>query len=235
MKINFLTFRITYLGHCSLIIDLAISPCRKYVATGDRDEKIRISHYPNTFDIESYCLGHRKFVSKLAFYLNGILISSSGDGYLKFWDYVKGVPLKSAVLQTKNDPIRNFELCSNFILIETRSKNNQSLNLYEIKNQQSNLELVFLQNLPVKDILFYKWNSIHNRIVISSHSEFYWYQYNNLNDQFEINGKFHFNDHFQLLIDSRVHFDFEILMKKSFDCEDDFITRNKKLKTYITV
>ena len=41
-----------------LIFLQAITNDDKYLATADRDEKIRISHYPNAYNIQSYCLGH---------------------------------------------------------------------------------------------------------------------------------------------------------------------------------
>ena len=33
---------------------------QKYVITADRDEKIRISHFPNAYNIKAYCLGHNE-------------------------------------------------------------------------------------------------------------------------------------------------------------------------------
>ncbi|KAJ1676992.1 WD repeat-containing protein 4 [Spiromyces aspiralis] len=56
------------LGHVSILTDLASimtarmcgftwskNGSREYILSADRDEKIRISRYPNTYNIESYC------------------------------------------------------------------------------------------------------------------------------------------------------------------------------------
>ncbi|KAK5640185.1 hypothetical protein RI129_010996 [Pyrocoelia pectoralis] len=80
------------LGHLSMLLDIAISDCGKYVITCDRDEKIRVSSYPNAYNIVSFCLGHEEFVTNLKVYGN-ILISGSGDGTIRFWDFVNGKQL----------------------------------------------------------------------------------------------------------------------------------------------
>lgn len=77
------------LGHLSVILDIAISECGKYLITSDRDEKIRVSHFPNCYNIASYCLGHTEFVNRLKI-IKDKLISSSGDGTIRIWDFVKG-------------------------------------------------------------------------------------------------------------------------------------------------
>lgn len=66
---------------------------QKYIITSDRDEKIRISRYPNSYNIENYCLGHTSFVSSLSLVpYNGVdyLISGDGEGVLFLWDFIVG-------------------------------------------------------------------------------------------------------------------------------------------------
>lgn len=50
------------LGHASLLTDFALSIDEKYIITADRDEHIRVSWYPQGYNIEMYCLGHEKYV-----------------------------------------------------------------------------------------------------------------------------------------------------------------------------
>ncbi|XP_057662446.1 tRNA (guanine-N(7)-)-methyltransferase non-catalytic subunit wuho [Diorhabda carinulata] len=101
---------ILLLGHLSVILDIAISDCGKYLITSDRDEKIRVSHFPNCYNIASYCLGHTEFVNRLKI-LKDILISSSGDGTIRFWDFVRG---KQLSLIDTNSFIQNENLLQNF-------------------------------------------------------------------------------------------------------------------------
>jgi len=80
------------LGHLSMLLDVITSADGKYVITCDRDEKIRVSHLPNAYNIASYCLGHEEFVTSLALLPHdvSILVSCSGDGSLCLWDFVNG-------------------------------------------------------------------------------------------------------------------------------------------------
>lgn len=48
------------LGHTSLLTAMALTQDEKYIITADRDEHIRVSHYPEGYDIERFCLGHSK-------------------------------------------------------------------------------------------------------------------------------------------------------------------------------
>lgn len=80
------------LGHLSLLLDVLQTNDEKYIITSDRDEKIKVSCYPNTYNIQTYCLGHKEFVNHIEFlpHNNMLLVSSSGDGALKVWEYIKG-------------------------------------------------------------------------------------------------------------------------------------------------
>ncbi|KAI9193091.1 WD40-repeat-containing domain protein [Polychytrium aggregatum] len=89
------------LGHVSIILDLALSPCGKYIITADRDEKIRVTHYPHSYDIQSFCLGHNEFVSTIAIpaWAPKTLLSGGGDPYLIAWNYVHGEQLYTVDLR----------------------------------------------------------------------------------------------------------------------------------------
>ncbi|XP_071571986.1 tRNA (guanine-N(7)-)-methyltransferase non-catalytic subunit WDR4 [Temnothorax nylanderi] len=85
------------LGHLSMLLDILVTQDTKYVLTTDRDEKIRVSMFPNCYNILSYCLGHAKFVTNISElpHDKSILISCGGDGAFKLWDYKRGSELMS--------------------------------------------------------------------------------------------------------------------------------------------
>ncbi|KAJ7307093.1 WD40 repeat-like protein [Mycena albidolilacea] len=80
------------LGHASFLTAFLLSSDEKFIITADRDEHIRISWYPQGYTIETYCLGHKKFVSAIHvpdFSLTE-LVSGGGDPMLKIWDWMTG-------------------------------------------------------------------------------------------------------------------------------------------------
>lgn len=85
------------LGHLSMLLDILITQDMKYILTTDRDEKIRVSMFPNCYNIVSYCLGHAKFVTNISElpHRKNVLISCGGDGIFKLWDYMLGSELMS--------------------------------------------------------------------------------------------------------------------------------------------
>ncbi|KAI8033999.1 tRNA (guanine-N(7)-)-methyltransferase non-catalytic subunit wuho [Drosophila gunungcola] len=81
------------LGHLSVVYDILWSEDQQHIITCDRDDKIRVTNYPATFDIHSYCLGHREFVSGLALLTDQHIASASGDKTLRVWNYIQGKEL----------------------------------------------------------------------------------------------------------------------------------------------
>jgi len=78
------------LGHLSMLLDIQMDPKGKFVLTADRDEKIRVSKFPNSYNIHNYCLGHTEFVTSICLFGDDLLLSGSGDGSVKVWKYLEG-------------------------------------------------------------------------------------------------------------------------------------------------
>ncbi|KAM9850975.1 tRNA (guanine-N(7)-)-methyltransferase non-catalytic subunit wdr4 [Aulostomus maculatus] len=85
------------MGHLSMVLAVTTCPNDKYIITADRDEKIRVSHLRAPYDIQSFCLGHQQFVSALLVPSGHPrwLLSGSGDGTMKLWEYLSGRQLQS--------------------------------------------------------------------------------------------------------------------------------------------
>lgn len=91
------------LGHfCSIITSVSLSHDGKFIATTDRDHRVRVSILPSTNhimqgapEIQSFCFGHTLFVTCAKFVRRAadgaeLLVSGSGDGTIRLWDYQTG-------------------------------------------------------------------------------------------------------------------------------------------------
>lgn len=92
-------------GHtASVITDMAIAPCDSYLVTADRDEKIRVSNFPQLASISTYCLGHTNVVTSVGFITLSekfYLVSSGWDHMLCLWDYTNGILLSQLQLSSR--------------------------------------------------------------------------------------------------------------------------------------
>ena len=75
-------------GHCATIItDIVFA--KGFMASSDRDEKIFVCKFPQTFVIQSICVGHKQHISCMASTGEQIL-SGSADGTIRLWDVETG-------------------------------------------------------------------------------------------------------------------------------------------------
>jgi tRNA (guanine-N(7)-)-methyltransferase subunit TRM82 len=82
---------------------------KSWILTSDRDEKIRVSMFPESFIIHGYLLGHQAFVSCLDAKGNRCA-SVSGDDSLRLWDFVDLKQLAVATeISLNNDKNENDE------------------------------------------------------------------------------------------------------------------------------
>lgn len=85
-----LTKEMSVAGHtASVITEIASNPINSFVASADRDEKIRVSKFPDFENIDGFCLGHKSVVSSVqSIAIQGVtyLISSGWDNRLILWD-----------------------------------------------------------------------------------------------------------------------------------------------------
>ncbi|EGF97011.1 uncharacterized protein MELLADRAFT_118725 [Melampsora larici-populina 98AG31] len=90
-------------GHVSILTSLTFIPIQPtpLLVSADRDEHVRLSRYPNAWSIESFLLGHQRFVGALLWVPDnsgqtGVLISGGGDDEIYVWD-VKEAKLKQKI------------------------------------------------------------------------------------------------------------------------------------------
>lgn len=91
----------TLLGHTtSMIVHLTVNKDSSLLLTGDRDEKIRVSGFPRTSLIKSYCLGHSKSLTKVATssLTPELAVSTSLDNTIKLWSITSGTLFDSEEL-----------------------------------------------------------------------------------------------------------------------------------------
>lgn len=86
------------LGHVSMLTDIISvknTAGQRFVITSDRDEHIKISHYPQCFIVDKWLFGHKQFISSMdcPSWNPSLLFSAGGDDSIFSWDWVKGTLL----------------------------------------------------------------------------------------------------------------------------------------------
>ena len=99
------------LGHVSMLSDVLVTEYenKKYILTGDRDEHIRVSHFPKSYVIRNWLWGHNEFVSSMHIpeWDSSILISGGGDDFLCIWKWFDSKLLQKVELRNLIQPFLN--------------------------------------------------------------------------------------------------------------------------------
>ncbi|KAK6745123.1 hypothetical protein RB195_011686 [Necator americanus] len=91
----------------SMVLDVAISHDGRFLLAADRDEKIRVSRYPQAFVVQSFCLGHSAYVSSVAVHGHRVF-STGGDSIVHEWNIETG---KSVAKSDKLDEVPVRRIC----------------------------------------------------------------------------------------------------------------------------
>ncbi|KAL6636908.1 hypothetical protein ACP70R_024480 [Stipagrostis hirtigluma subsp. patula] len=180
---------VSILGHyCSIITGMKFSPDGRFIATADRDFKIRVTLFPKkplkgAHEIQSFCLGHTDFVSCIAFTCNSegrsFLLSGGGDSTVRLWDYINGCLLDTCQVRDKVGELLepNETDDSNLAIADICPTNDGSLVAVAI--QSFNGVILFTCDLTEKKLSFLKVikmekNYIPTSLASSFSSELLW-------------------------------------------------------------
>ncbi|TPX67385.1 hypothetical protein SpCBS45565_g03869 [Spizellomyces sp. 'palustris'] len=150
------------LGHVSMLTAMganmqAITPDGKHILTADRDEKIRVSRYPLSFDIVQFCLGHKEFVSAIHVlpFASEILVSGGGDPFLCVWDYLNGKLLQQIPIEEEGSVVIGIRSCKSTKMLGVVLEGRSEVLLF---NAQDPTNVLLAQKLdigrPALDIAF---------------------------------------------------------------------------------
>eukprot|EP00111_Clytia_hemisphaerica_P002097 TCONS_00005898-protein len=139
------------LGHLSMVLDIEIIEEDKFIISADRDEKIRISHHPNAYNIHNYCLGHKNLVSFIENIGNNRLLSISADKTIKLWNYYDGKELSSLDMKecTEKEFVpTKFVTCDNSVLVIGE----QLRGVVHLEINEDNLKYIRLIELDIQPV-----------------------------------------------------------------------------------
>jgi len=144
------------LGHCSIITHMSLCNYKNshLIVSTDRDEKIRVSRYPDGFDTISYCLGHRSFVSSIVLIEHTpdevYAISGGGDGMLITWSLISGKQLNTYTFnsQTQDTYITDIVYSKKYSLIAVLYEGIKLVQIFSVIIPSGILNLLSTPELP---------------------------------------------------------------------------------------
>ncbi|XP_076391797.1 tRNA (guanine-N(7)-)-methyltransferase non-catalytic subunit wuho [Megachile rotundata] len=214
---------ILLLGHLSMLLDVLITEDERYIITTDRDEKIRVSMFPNSYNIVSYCLGHRKFVTNIAElpHDKSVLVSCGGDG-CHLEEVIETLPVKHLRLS----------LISTTSSLALLSFYNNPLLLVFIINgtMMSNFEVNYLQSIVTDNEPLECYISKQNLWLLNdSGFKIYEFKDNTFVLNNEINYKMNqLNNFWKMLKKDTIQQNlFSILYKRKYDNVQEYLQRKK--------
>ncbi|XP_008217681.1 tRNA (guanine-N(7)-)-methyltransferase non-catalytic subunit wdr4 [Nasonia vitripennis] len=245
------------LGHLSMLLDILVTDDQKYVITADRDEKIRVSMFPNSYNILSYCLGHKNFVTNIAIvpHDKDILVSSGGDGTLMFWDFKTGREILRVYFHEKlsqndllklNQTLKENDLEEDVTVspvkhLKVMQVNNSTsvvavtfycssaILFYSISNKQDDLKVEYLDFISIdKEPLECQFYKDHLWILTDSKIEIYKFDITKFVIDATLNTEIkELNEQWKKLYNTSLKTLLPVLYKRKFDSVQEYQERKK--------
>ena len=132
------------LSHFSTVTGVATDFSGKFIFSTDRDGKVRVSKYPDAFQIETYLLAHSAFISKILVLHDlqadrNILVCGGLDKFLTIWNIddmtlEAKIDYSSLISDSKDTAV--LDICSNGKVIYFILEN--SFNIFSCSKKDSN-------------------------------------------------------------------------------------------------
>lgn len=115
------------LGHVSMLTNVMITEIdgKQFLLTSDRDEHLKVSHYPQTYVVSHWLFGHDQFIStfEVLEFNKQLIISGGGDDFIYLWNWYTNQQLSSLnIWQWVESYLTEFHLPPSRFLTETSKK-----------------------------------------------------------------------------------------------------------------
>lgn len=167
------------LGHVSMLLDVAATD--KYIITADRDEKIRVSFMEPPHAVQSFCLSHTEFITRILVSQSGsALVSFSGDGTMRTWKMDSGQLVQTvrlfdnsneSTVEAKLVPdVISINSAGNLVAVSASGTSQVRVYSFDEHSDGEQLKLVYEIDLPgekqVFDACFDSWENTENSLFI---------------------------------------------------------------------
>lgn len=140
------------LGHtASMLTGLCV--VNGMLLTSDRDEKIRVSSFPQTIDIEGFLLGHGAYITAVvASPEKGTVITASGDSTIRAWNLMNQAELSVLSFESENDNApslipADMSLNEDGTLLAVIFDDSNRLDIYTVDDSQDSAKLQLLESV----------------------------------------------------------------------------------------
>ncbi|XP_058467965.1 tRNA (guanine-N(7)-)-methyltransferase non-catalytic subunit wuho [Malaya genurostris] len=229
------------LGHMSQVLAILVNSDDSLIVTSERDEKIRVTKYPQCHTIQTFCLGHTEFVSDLKFLdtqNDTMLLSLSGDETLRIWEYRTGKELLQKQLKLPGIRLATKHLDDGYTLVVILCYKPNTLAVYRITTE-NNLQCEFIQDLKTTEKNIYTALTLddHNNLIAqiinadTSEASLKKYKFDREKNKFSVDNNDFSSEHILSNL-NKEHFPYtdkvSSLFKKKFDNIKVYLERKRK-------